>query len=292
MALDKRYCFGKGIDLIEGINNFIGLDEKTGLVRDGSSDKLLDTFENSSFAIANFLAGKDEVSYKILQGIEEHIGFNKKGLVYNKIGLSKNEETKTLPGEKTIYLANNGLLSSLYWLVGEKEKSKILRDKIDKNIGKFEYRGESFCRHESNKKHFYPFNNLIMAINDLIIGETSSNLIQPVEEVCLDKTGLIRGEPNSKIYFTLDNALRATYYAFIKDDKAKEILKNLEDAVGFDSSTNLINRGALGSIELIAPNDKENTGIAKGLQKFHPIKDVLTYTNSAMAIAYLSLATN
>ena len=66
MAFQKRHYFGKGISLIERIEELIGFDEKTGLVKDGSSESMLDSFENSSFGIANFLAGREDVSRGIL----------------------------------------------------------------------------------------------------------------------------------------------------------------------------------------------------------------------------------
>lgn len=297
MAFQKRHYYGKGLSLIEKLEEKIGYDEKTGLIRDGSSEALLDTFENSSFAIANILARREKVGERILKGIEKHIGFNDIGLVYNKIGLSKQENKKVLPGEKTIYLANQTLMSLLYYLVGEKEKSERLKEKIDKEIGifEFEYKNKkhTIYRHEPNKEHFYPFNNLLVGILNHSYNEKekAEKLVKNVRDPCFDKgIGLLRGKPESKLYFTLDNALLATYLTISgKEKEAGNIVRKIEEKVGFDKEIGLIYRGALGPISLIVPKDSNNTGKIS-LKNSHPITDVLTYTNSQLAITYLCLA--
>lgn len=292
MAFQKRHYLGKGIGLIERIEDLIGFDKETGLIRDGSSEAMLDTFENSSFGIANFLAGRGDVSRALLEGIEKYIGFDENGLVYNKIGLSQHEDKKVLPGEKTIYLANSILISVLYRLFGEEQKARSLREKVEENIGVFDFKGIRTYRHEPNKNYFYPFNNLLVGINDLVLGNNERKSVEAVMNLCLDKEmGLLRGEPKGKIYFTLDNALLSTYYAWSGNkEESKKLIKRIEDLIGFDEETGLVYRGALGPIGLIAPKDSDNTGNVQGLKKSHPIKDILTYTNSTLAIAYLSLA--
>lgn len=300
MALQKRHYYGKALSLIRKIEEVIGYDKKTRLIKDGSSEELLDTFENSSFAIANVLAGRDKTAEKIRKGIEQYVGFDEKtGLVYNKIGLSKHEDKKVLPGEKTIFLANNSLMSILYYLTGDKKKSKELKEKIDGVIGTFNFnlgdkKYETY-KHELNKDIFYPFNNILIGINNLIHNEKkgAGKLVKNIEELCFDeKIGLLKGEPESKLYFTLDNALFSAYLAISgKEKEAENLVKTIETKVGFDEETKLIHRGILGSIGLIAPNDHKSIGyVDKGLKKSHQIKDILTYTNSNLAISYLCLA--
>jgi len=294
MAFQKRHYFGKGISLIERIEELIGFDEKTGLVKDGSSESMLDSFENSSFGIANFLAGREDVSRGILGGIENYIDFDENGLVYNKIGLSQHEDKKVLPGEKTIYLANNVLVSVLYHLFGEERKAKSLREKIEEKVGTFDFKGEKVYRHEPNKNHFYPFNTLLVGINNLVLGNNGGESVEAIRNLCFDKEmGLLRGEPKGKLYFTLDNSLFATYLSLSgNEEEAEKLIKNVERVIGFDEETGLVYRGALGPIGLIAPRDSSNTANVQNLKRSHPIRDVLTYTNSTLAIAYLTLAGN
>lgn len=295
MAFQKRHYFGKGVSLIERIEKLIGFDKEIGLIRDGSSETMLDSFENSSFAIANFLARREDISRRILEGIEKYIGFDETGLVYNKIGLSQHEDKKVLPGEKTIYLANNALVSILYYLFGEEVKAKSLKEKLEEKIGTFDFEvgGKKYqvYRHEPNKNHFYPFNNLLVGINDLVLGSDGREAIKTVRNLCFDEEmGLLRGELKGKIYFTLDNSLFATYLSLSGNEEAEKLIKTIERDIGFDGETGLVYRGALGPIGLIAPRDSDNTGNVQNLRKSHPVREILTYTNSTLAIAYLTLA--
>lgn len=299
MALQKRHYYGKALNLIKKIELLIGYDKKTGLIRDGSSENLLDTFENSSFAIANCLAGRKEVAVNILKSIEENIGFDgETGLVYNKIGLSKNENKMVLPGEKTIFLANNVLISILYDLLGENDKSIKIRKNIDDSIGTFEYNDRfKIYRHEPKKDIFYPFNNILVGLTKYSNGHKTKGkqLVKDIETLCSDnKMGLLMAEPKSKLYFTLDNALFSSYLSISgKEKRSEQVIKTIENKIGFDKETGLAYRGILGSIGLIAPKDIENTAnIKDGLKNNHQIKDVLTYANSHLAISYLCLAGN
>ncbi|MFA4817671.1 MAG: hypothetical protein WC608_03010 [Parcubacteria group bacterium] len=296
MAFQKRHYFSKGVALINGVEKLIGYDKKTGLIRDGTSEKMLDTFENSSFAIANFLAGRQQIAERIAVSLEKNVGFNSDGLFFNKIGLSQHEEKKVLPGERTIYTANNALMSILYFLLGEDKKAEELAENITQRIGSFYCQGHRVYRHEPDKDFFYPFNNLLMGIClSLVNKKRSIGLVKTIEKICFDdKMGLLRGDPKSNLYFTLDNSLLAIYYQMSGNEKlAEKIVKTIEQTVGFDGNTQLVYRGVLGAVRLIAIKDSDNTGnIQRGLKKFHPIQDVLTYANSTLAIAYLCLAGN
>jgi len=141
MGLQRRYYYSKALNLIKAIEDVIGFDKKTELVLDGSREGIfLDVFENSSLAIAYFLAGKRKKAKKLLEGIEKNIGFDPKtSFFYNKKGLSKEEDKKVLGGEKIIYLSNQALMSILYYLFEKKEKSEEFLRKIDNEIGTFKF---------------------------------------------------------------------------------------------------------------------------------------------------------
>jgi len=279
MGLDKRHYYGKALTLIKAIEDIIGFDKKTKLVLDGSREGIfLDSFENFSLAICYILSGRKEEAKQILIGVIKHIGFDPKtGLVHNKKGLSQDESKKVLPGEKTIYLSNQALISILYWLLDEKEKSKEFEEKIDKIIGTFEFKVNKniykVYKHGPDQKYFYPFNNILVAIVKLLHNKKNEaqKLIKDTLKICFDKNvGLLKATPKEKIYFLLDNTLLATYYAISRNiKKAEEIIKIIENKIGFDKETKLAYRGT-----------RENK----------VIKDYLTYNNSHLAITYLCLA--
>lgn len=279
MALQKRYYHGKALNLIKAIKEVIGFDHKTGLVLDGSKEGIfLDVFENSSLAIAYFLSGRRNDAETLLKGIKIHIGFDPEtGFIYNKKGLGKEEEKKVLPGEKTIFLANQALISLLYWLIGEKDASKEFLDKIDYQIGTFEFQTDNktyeIYKHGIDQDFFYSFNNILVAIIKLVHGdkEKSEKLVRDIIEICFDdKLGLLKATPGEEVYFLLDNALLATYYHLSgKTEEAERIIKLVEGKIGFDKETKLAYRG---------------------LREDKIIKEFLTYNNSHLAIAYLTLA--
>lgn len=279
MALQRRYYHGKAADLLKAIEDVIGFDKRTELVLDGSKEGIfLDVFENTSLAIAYFLAGKQEKTKKLLSAINKNIGFDPKtGLVYNKKGVSKQEYKKVLPGEETIFLSNQALLSWLYWLLGEKGKSKEFLGKIDDLIGTFEYTANektyNIYKHGLNQEYFYSFNNILMAIIKYLNGdkEKSQELINDILEICFDKkVGLLKATPEERVYFLLDNSLLATYYCIVgKLSEAEKIIKIAEQKIGIDKETKLMYRGISGN---------------------RIIREFLTYNNSHLAISYLHLA--
>jgi len=278
MTLQKQYYYGKASSLLEAIERNIGFDEKSGLIKDGSSEGVfLDTFENSSLGIAYVLQGRDEQAQKILKGIEKYIGIDPKtGLFYNKKGLSEGESKKILPGEKTLYLSNQVLISALFWLLRDKEKSNELGEKFEREIGTFEFKADGkkyqIYRHGGDKDYFYPFNNLLVAIIKVVGNEKNEaeGLVSDIKEICFDNIGLLRANPKDRVYYILNNALLASYYAVTQRvDEAEKIISLLENKVGFDDITRLAYEG-------FTPRKK--------------IKNILTYANSQLAITYLCLA--
>ena len=278
MALQKRYYYGKALALIKAIEEIIGFDKETELVLDGSKEGIfLDVFENSSLAIAYFLSGKKNQAKKLLASIRKHIGFDSKtGFIYNKKGLSKEEDKKVLPWESTIYLSNQALLSFLYWLFEEREKSKEFLNKIDNEIGTFKFqvvnKTYDIYKHGLNQEYFYSFNNILVAIIKFINGdkEKSKRLVKDILEICFDKEmGLLRVTPEEEVYFLLDNSLLVSYYYLSGEiEKAEKLMKLIEEKIGFDNETKLAYRGIRGN---------------------KVIKEFLTYNNSHLAISYLCL---
>lgn len=277
--MDKQYCYGKASSLIESVEKNIGFDQESGLIKDGSPEGVfLDTFENSSLAIAYILQGRKEEANKILIGIKKIIGIDKKtGLFYNKKGLSKDESKKVLPGENIIYLSNQALISTLLWLLKNKKESEELSKIYEKEIGFFEYENQGkkykLFKHAVNQNYFYPFNNILVAINKQIMGksEEAKKYVLDIIELCFDSmTGLLKTKPQENVYFTLNNALYSTYLCLIGEkDKATKIIKLIETNIGFD----------------------KKTGMAfEGFTQRKKIENALTYANSQLAISYLALA--
>lgn len=279
MSMDKQYCYGKASLLIESVEKNIGFDQESGLIKDGFPEGVfLDAFENSSLAIVYILQGRKEEANKILLGIKKIIGIDKKtGLFINKKGLSKDESKKVLPGENIIYLSNQALISILLWLLKNKKESKELSKIYEKEIGFFEYENQGkkykLFKHAVNQNYFYPFNNILVAINKQIMGksEEAKKYVLDIIELCFDsRTGLLKTKPQENVYFTLNNALYSTYLCLIGEkDKAAKIIKLIEANIGFD----------------------KKTGMAfEGFTQREKIENVLTYANSQLAISYLAQA--
>jgi len=279
MSMNKHYYYGKAASLIKGVENYIGFDKDSGLIKDGSPEGVfLDTFENSSLAIAYVLLGRKEDAKRIFEGIKTHIGIDPEtGLFYNKKGLSKDESKKTLPGEKTLYLSNQVLVSILCEMLGMEEEARELEKKYEKEIGTFEFEvnGKKYqiYRHAKNKNYFYPFNNLLVAINKISLGQEdkAEKLVADIKEICFDdKVKLLRANPKDRIYFTLNNALLSTYQAITgREKESANLIHHIEEKIGFDEKTGL-------AFEGFTPRGK--------------IKNILTYVNTQLAISYLALA--
>lgn len=280
MSMDKQYCYGKASSLINAIENRIGFDTETGLIKDGSPEGIfLDTFENASLAIAYVLQGKAGEAKKILEGIRKFIGVDPTtNLFFNKKGQSKNESKKILPGEKIIYLSNQALVSILLYLLGNVKKAKEILKKYEIEIGKFDFKwkGKTFqiYKHGKNLNYFYPFNNLLVGINKFVLDKKkeAQKLVDDICELCLDKEiNLLRANPKDRVFFTLTNALFSTYLSVSgKFEEASRIIKLIEQKIGFDKKTGLAFEGFIPPRKIIS--------------------NTLTYVNTQLAISYLALA--
>jgi len=239
--MSKMEYIDKGNRLIEAVEKYIGFDSTTGLLRDKSSNSYeLDTFENISLAIAYLLNNKRQEAEMIVSKVEKLIGFDKTGLIRNKLNSTK------------IFLSDNALLAFYYFLVSKKEEAKRLIEHIENFIGVDPETG--LFRNGINRPEIYAFNSLLMAIiylmaNDIDKSNKLFNII--INYFVIDnesKLLLGLGSKKNKAHknkeiFTLDNSLLAIYYTLSgKEKKAEEIIMRIEKYIGFDESTGLVKK--------------------------------------------------
>lgn len=264
----KDTYFKKALKLIHSVENYIGFDTKTGLLKDKveTADNHLDAFENISLSIAYLLIGREKDANNLILKVEDFIGFDEKTqLIKNKIG------------SENIFLSDNALLALAYFLLSKKHKAHNILNAIETYIGFEEETG--LARNGLNSPELYSFNSLLMAIDYLIFGYLEKGK-KIFDSICTyigfdQKTHLLKGIGNKKEklrsrgIFTLDNALLVIYYVLTdKWDEAEKTILSIESYIEFDSATGLARKGI-------------NSGPS----------DLYSYVNNILAIAYLSLAT-
>lgn len=280
MAFTSIHEIGKARELIFNLETAIGFDNETGLIKaarfeDDPDAGHLDTFENISFAINYALLGNSEGAQKILAAVENFIGKDSAtGLFFNKSGVGKHEEKKVLPGEKTIYLSNQALIFILLSLLKKQREADEIFKLIKNNFQKFSFQKKLVYQHAIGLSVFYAFNNLFMAIAEIMRGDKkkSINLVNDIIDLCWDNNiNLLTSAPDEKLYFILDNVLLAWWYKLQGESgECRKILKTIEEKVEQDKKTKLFYRGI--------------KNIKDGLEQMPP---ALTYTNSVLTISYL-----
>lgn len=265
-SFEKEYL-RKGCRLIDAVENYIGFDPRTGLVRDMVCCETanLDTFENVSLAIAYLLNKKEYKAKRIISTVENLIGFDSRTkLVRNKLG------------SENIFLSDNAILVLGNLLLANYQEGERLMAGIEAFIGIDTETG--LVRNGVNRPEIYSFNSLLLAADYFLLGDTKrSGAIFNAVLACMGfdpLTQLLWGIGNKKRgckakgLFTFDNAVLAVYYTLADQHKeAERTVSAIENYIGFDSHTGLAKKSTT----------------EKGSELF-------SYVNNTLAMAYYSLS--
>jgi tetratricopeptide (TPR) repeat protein len=258
--------------LVKGIEEHIGFDDETGLVKYVSSNRTwLTICDNAALALVYIALGRKEDSLKLVEGIEKHIGLDENtGLVTDEY-FKENE----LP-----FPEGNALLAIVYNALGRKDDAVRLFDDALEALGRGDKTGLVYDSIKSpSHDSYYTSASAAFAIAYLALNnkEEAARLVEGVEEIIgfVDEKGLITDRNLEKYACrTQDNALLSIAYSALgMHDKASQLLRKIEEHINsevFEDGSKLASDGFLVSKKPSLPDAK------------------ITRDNALLALAYMA----
>lgn len=269
----------------------------------------------------------------LIKAIEKHIGFcDWDSGMTGMIQYSRpyyDPEYVDVHAPRDVRASPNTALALAYLFNGQKEKGKRLVHDIEEHIGfeeHLKFKRGWFHKEKGLVKStsylnsmYYTFDSAFLALAYLVCGEREKgkSLIEIVEEYKDKRTGLIRRGLYEGLYIegeidtNANTMLALAYLGYEEKEKGKRLIDAIEEYIGFDEKTGLVNFG-LGNSKLIThPNAllawayfayekrEKGEGLLKAIEKyigFHKPSGLIkagvknsglqTLPNASLALAY------